>query len=189
MTRPRKNPVASGNRTRDLPLSRRTPRPQAAQTGARVELLALLRSVKRTSGFLPLESREANRYCLSCTHLSVGCNSTPCPLCSSRTMVAKLVQARRVIITTKLQHAKCCKKVRGISTLCPLCYSDRLAGLVVKASASGAEDPVFESHLRRDFSGPSHTSDLKLGTPVATLPGAWSCRVSAGTGRPGVSMP
>ena len=36
---------------------------------------------------------------------------------------------------------------------------DRLGGLVVKASASGAEDPGFESRLRRDFSGSSHTSD------------------------------
>ena len=38
------------------------------------------------------------------------------------------------------------------------------------------------------FSGSSHTSDLKIGTPVATLPGAWRYRVSAGTGRPGVSI-
>ena len=45
-------------------------------------------------------------------------------------------------------------------------------GLVVKASASRTEDPVFESRLRRDFSGSSHTSDFKIGTPVATLPGA-----------------
>ena len=67
--------------------------------------------------------------------------------------------------------------------------SDRLGGLVVKASASRAEDQGFESRLRRDFSGSSHTSDLKIGTPVATLPGAWYCRVSAGTGRPGVSIP
>ena len=37
-------------------------------------------------------------------------------------------------------------------------------------------------------SGLSHTSDLKIGTPVATLPGAWRYRVSAGTGRPGVSI-
>ena len=43
----------------------------------------------------------------------------------------------------------------------------RLAGLVVKASTSAAEDPGFESRLRRDFSGSSHTSDLKIGTPVA----------------------
>ena len=40
------------------------------------------------------------------------------------------------------------------------------------------------------FAGSSHTSDLKLniGTPVATLPGAWRYRVSTGTGRPGVSI-
>ena len=38
------------------------------------------------------------------------------------------------------------------------------------------------------FSGSSHTSDLKIGTSVATLPGAWRYRVSAGTGRPGVSI-
>ena len=38
------------------------------------------------------------------------------------------------------------------------------------------------------FSGWSHTSDLKIGTPVATLPGAWCDRVSTGTGRPGVSI-
>ena len=31
--------------------------------------------------------------------------------------------------------------------------SDRLVGLVVKASASRAEDPGFESRLRRDFFG------------------------------------
>ena len=31
--------------------------------------------------------------------------------------------------------------------------ADRLVGLVVKASASRAEDPGFESRLGRDFSG------------------------------------
>ena len=64
----------------------------------------------------------------------------------------------------------------------------RLVGLVVKASASGAEDPGFESRLREIFPGPSHTSDFKIGTPVATLPGAWRYRVSAWTGRPCVSI-
>ena len=48
----------------------------------------------------------------------------------------------------------------------------RLIGLVVKASASRAEDPGFDSRLRRDFSWSSHTSDLNIGTPVATLPDA-----------------
>ena len=65
---------------------------------------------------------------------------------------------------------------------------DLLAGLVVKASPSGADDPGFESRLPRDFSGSSHTSDFKIGTPVATLPGAWRYRVSTGTGWPGVSI-
>ena len=63
-----------------------------------------------------------------------------------------------------------------------------LVGLVVKAYASGAEDPGFESHFRLDFSGSSHTRDLKIGTPVATLPGTWHYRVSTGTGRPGVCI-
>ena len=66
--------------------------------------------------------------------------------------------------------------------------SNRLVGLVVKASASRAEDPGFYSRWRLDFSGSSHTSDLKIDTPVAILPGAWRYRVSAGTGRPGVSI-
>ena len=64
----------------------------------------------------------------------------------------------------------------------------RLVGLVVKASTLRAEDPGFESHLHQDFLGSSHTSDIKIDTPVATVPGAWCYRVSAGTGRPGASI-
>ena len=85
-----------------------------------------------------------------------------------------------------LQILICVPQQHGILTIYTLCY--RLVGLVVKASASGTEDPGFESRLRQDFSGSSHTSDLKIGTPVATLPGAWHYRVSAGTGRSGVSI-
>ena len=59
---------------------------------------------------------------------------------------------------------------------------------MVKASASRVEDPGFESRLRRVFSGSSHTSDLKIGAPVVTLPGAWRYRVSAETVRLGVSI-
>ena len=65
---------------------------------------------------------------------------------------------------------------------------DHLVGLVVKASASRAEGPGYESRLWRDVFWSSPTSDFKIGTPVATLPGAWHYRVSAGTGRPGVSI-
>ena len=46
----------------------------------------------------------------------------------------------------------------------------------------------FHSHLRQDYSRSSHTSALKIGTPVPTLPGACRHRVSAGTGWPGVSI-
>ena len=43
------------------------------------------------------------------------------------------------------------------------------------------------SRLRgENFAGSSHASDLKIGTPVAALPGAWRYGVRAGTGRPGV---
>ena len=65
---------------------------------------------------------------------------------------------------------------------------DNLTGLVVKASASGEKGPGFKSRLRQDFSRSSHTSNLKIGSPVATLPGAWHYRVSAGTGQPSVSI-
>ena len=70
----------------------------------------------------------------------------------------------------------------------PPLHPDRLVGLVVKAFPSRVEDPGFESCLRRGFAGSSHSGDLNNGTPVATLPGAWRCRDSAGSGRPGVRI-
>ena len=55
----------------------------------------------------------------------------------------------------------------------PSCLVNRLIGLVGKASASGTEDPEFDSCLHHgDFSRSSHTSDSRIGTPVATLPDA-----------------
>ena len=63
-----------------------------------------------------------------------------------------------------------------------------LVGLVVKASAMRTASPGFDSHLLPDFCRSSHTSDLKIGTPVDTLPGAWHFWVSTWTGWPGVSM-
>ena len=47
---------------------------------------------------------------------------------------------------------------------------------MVKVSASTAADPGLESRLRREFFGSSHTSDLKIGTPVAS----WRYRVELG---------
>ena len=64
---------------------------------------------------------------------------------------------------------------------------NRLFGLVVKASASREADPGFDYRSCQNFSELSHTSDLKISNPVATLPGAWRYRVSAGIGQPSVS--
>ena len=60
---------------------------------------------------------------------------------------------------------------------------------MVKASASRTVGRgLIPAFLAGNFQGSSHTSDLKIGAPVATLPGALRRRVSAGTGRPGVSI-
>ena len=66
------------------------------------------------------------------------------------------------------------------------CY--RLVGLVVRRPPRERKIPGSNPACAGIFSGSSHTSDLKIGTPVATLPGAWRCRISTGTGRPGVSI-
>ena len=57
-----------------------------------------------------------------------------------------------------------------------------------EASASRAEDHGSIPACAGICSGLSHTSDLIIGTPVATLPGAWHYRVSTGTGQPSVSI-
>ena len=71
-----------------------------------------------------------------------------------------------------------------------LTYSEshRLVGLVVRRPPRERKIPGSNPACAGIFPGSSHTSDLKIGTPVATLPGAWRYRVRAGTGRPGVSM-
>ena len=65
---------------------------------------------------------------------------------------------------------------------------NRLLGLVVRRPPRERKVPGSNPACARIFSGSSHTSDLNIGTPVATLPGAWCYRVSTGTGRPGVSI-
>ena len=71
---------------------------------------------------------------------------------------------------------------------CNVCIIDRLVGLVVRRQPRERKIPGSNPACDGIFSGSSHTSELKICTPVATLPGAWRYRVSAGTGRPGVSI-
>ena len=68
-------------------------------------------------------------------------------------------------------------------------FPDRLVGLAIKASASRAADPVFDYRLRcRGIFRVESCPRLKSGTPVATLPGAWRYRISAGNGLAPVSV-
>ena len=68
-----------------------------------------------------------------------------------------------------------------------LSLDNRIGGLVLGARLESGRSR-YEPGLRWVLSGSSHTSDLNIGIPVAPLPGAWCCRVSPGTGRPGVSI-
>ena len=56
------------------------------------------------------------------------------------------------------------------------------------SSASRAEGPGSNPACNEIFFRSSHSSDLKIGASVATLPGAWRYGVSAETGRPGVKI-
>ena len=62
--------------------------------------------------------------------------------------------------------------VRGTEAAPGSLPTDLLVGLVVKASASRAEDLGFDSPLRRDLSGSSHTSDLQIACQVPGVIGS-----------------
>ena len=73
-------------------------------------------------------------------------------------------------------------------SLSPFCAHHRLFGQVVRRPPRERKIPGSNPACAGIFSGSSHTSDFKIGTPVAILPGPWRYLVSAGTGRPGVSI-
>ena len=76
----------------------------------------------------------------------------------------------------------------GFAQLFSSSLPDRLVGLVVRRPPRERKIPGSNPACGGIFSGSSHNSDFKIGTPVATLPGAWRYWVSTGTGRPGVSI-
>ena len=69
-----------------------------------------------------------------------------------------------------------------------LSLAHRLVGLVVRRPPRERKIPGSNPACAGFFSGSSHSSDSKIGTPVSTLPNAWRYRVSAETGWPGVSI-
>ena len=66
--------------------------------------------------------------------------------------------------------------------------ANRFVGLVVRRPPWERKIPGSNPACAGIFSGSSHTSDFKIGTPMATLPSAGGYRVSTGTGQPGVSI-
>ena len=65
---------------------------------------------------------------------------------------------------------------------------DRFVGLMARRPPRERKIPGSNPACAGIFLGSSHTSDLKIGTPVATLPGAWRYWVSTGTGQLSVSI-
>ena len=103
-----------------------------------------------------------------------------------------------VCVHMQMHQCVCTRPGQSWHQACPLLpekphhsggVTDHLDGLAVKMSASRAEDLGFDYHLcHGHYSGSCHTSDLEIGIPVATLPGAWLYRVSTRTGWPSVSI-
>ena len=119
--------------------------------------------------------------------LSVGFHSSCLPfiLFSSRQVSRRCFSLK----SFDEENSSLCAFGDDIEPVVQIMQVDCLVGLVVKLSASSAADPGFDSRFRRgDFSRLSHTGDVKIGTPVATLPGAWHYRVSAWTDWPSVSI-
>ena len=110
--------------------------------------------------------------------------SVPMPVCSSLLVVSDDKWLRQFCSLCCYPHLS---QHRIFCQLCSL-YHYRLVGLVVRRPPRERKVPGSNPACAGIFSGPSHTSDLKIGTPVATLPGAWRYRVTDGTGRPGVSI-
>ena len=65
----------------------------------------------------------------------------------------RAVSCRRKTIFSNNLHLATVNLCLYSAAVIPPPISYRLVGLVVKASASRAEDPVFDSRLRRDFLG------------------------------------
>ena len=92
------------------------------------------------------------------------------------------VCARRPTKRFKPGHTALRREPMGVLIMVAMCFEK------VKEFTLRAADPGFDSSMHfEDFSESSHTSDLEIGTPVATLPGTWYYRVSFVAGWPSVS--
>ena len=81
-----------------------------------------------------------------------------------------------------------CWWVSGCLSTCHLALSTASLAQWLRRPSRDRKIPDSNAACAGIFSGSSHTSDLKIDTPVAAMPGAWRYRVSAGTGWPSVSI-
>ena len=108
------------------------------------------------------------------------------------TMLLRYVRIMKLMLIIFILYGQCSReriqlKVISKKTVFTGLH-DRLVGLVVRRSPRERKVPGSNPACAEIFPGSRHTSDLKIGTPVATLLGAWHYRVCAGTGRSGVSI-
>ena len=87
-----------------------------------------------------------------------------------------------------LAHSLAWQRCLGAFTLTVLGQTTAPLALWLRRPPRERKMPGSNPPCAGIFPGSSHTSDLKIGIPVATLPGAWLYRVSAGTGWPDVSV-
>ena len=88
------------------------------------------------------------------------------------------IRALQVYIKKKTCH----NEVELLSVLfshIPCCFLGLVVGLLLARVADLDSDPALPGRVTRTG---------KIGPPGATLPGAWHCRVSIGTGWPSVSI-
>ena len=128
--------------------------------------------------------------CLVYQYFSDRCEATedswdwpPCLPLSGRTPYHLAAEASGVVRRRRKRRVQL-----SVGLMLSHQHINRLIGLVVRRPPREWKIPGSNPACARIFVGLSHTSDLKIDTPVATLPGTWCYRFSAGTGQPGVSI-
>ena len=97
------------------------------------------------------------------------------------------VGARRISWGQKSKENKEAAGLHSFILTTRLIPADGLAGQVVEESTSRAINLGFIPSFGVDLYLVRVIPDLEIGDPVATLPGIWLYRVSAGTGWPSIS--
>ena len=129
----------------------------------------------RTVPFLCLQDRTVPFLCLQNRTVPFLClqdRTVPFLCLQNRTAPFLLHSPGKVVLDGELVSTK----------------RDRLVGLVVRRPPRELKIPGSNRACAANLSESSHTSGLKIDTPVAILSGVWRCRVCIRSGRAGVSI-